>query len=158
MLSFFEFHQARIVTASGSGQHHFDLVADPADHADIHASFDRGHADRSVPAGSIFESADEAQRHLVELYAAFKPDSDPMRPVQTVRIKRTAWRVRMVETPRARFDFMDGSAVFPAGSTRLDSTIYVEDIEYFWNTLERKMVRAKAARPLTSMTPAASAQ
>jgi uncharacterized protein YqjF (DUF2071 family) len=139
LLSFFRFHQARIATAKGGGLRHFDLVADPGHHADIHATFDLGNACQTVPAGSVFRSLDEAQTFLVELYAAFKPESDP-RTVNTVRIKRSAWRVKMVDAPRARFDFMDGSATFPAGSTRLDSAIYVEDLDYYWHTLERTIM------------------
>src|SRR6185369_5985810 len=46
LLSFFQFHQARIVTAEGGGLHHFDLVGDRRDHADIHATFHLGHSGR----------------------------------------------------------------------------------------------------------------
>jgi uncharacterized protein YqjF (DUF2071 family) len=139
LLSFFRFHRARIVTAKGGGLHHFDLVADSRDYADIHATFDLGHSGRGVTAQSAFRSLDEAQRFLVELYMAFRQGPSPLL-VDTVRIKRTPWRVRMVDAPRARFDFMDGSAAFPTGSTRLDSAIYVEDIDYYWHTLERTIV------------------
>jgi uncharacterized protein YqjF (DUF2071 family) len=139
LLSFFRFHQVRIVTTKGGGLHHFDLVADPRDHADIHATFGLAHSGRGVMAGSAFRSLDAAQQFLVELYTAFRQGPSP-HLVDTVRIKRTAWRVRMVDVPRARFDFMDGSAAFPSGSTRLDSAIYVEDIDYYWQTLERTIV------------------
>lgn len=141
LLSFFRFHRSRIVRTNGDGVEHFDLVADPRDHADIHATFDIGRAGRTVPAGSVFCSADEAQNFLVELYTAFRPEPDGVH-VKTVDIKRTAWRVKMVDTPRARFDYMDGSAFFPAGSTRLDSTIFVEDLEYYWHTVQRMTVPA----------------
>jgi uncharacterized protein YqjF (DUF2071 family) len=134
LLSFFRFHRASILAVSGGGLRHFDLVTDPADHADIHATFDIGRAGRAISAGSTFPSLEAAQAFLVELYAAFRPGADRM---NTVRIKRGAWRVKMAEAPRARFDFMNGSTTFPAGSTRLDSVIYVEDIEYYWHTLER---------------------
>jgi uncharacterized protein YqjF (DUF2071 family) len=139
LLSFFRFHQARIVRMNGGALRHFDLVADPRDHADIHATFDFEHVDRTVHAGSVFANADDAQQFLVELYTAFRPGPDP-HTVDTVQIKRSAWRVRMVDVPRARFDFMDGSAAFPAGSTRLDSAIYVEDLDYYWHTLEQTIV------------------
>jgi uncharacterized protein YqjF (DUF2071 family) len=136
LLSFFRFHRSRIVRTNGDTVEHFDLVADPRDHADIHATFANGQAGRTVPPGSVFRSADEAQDFLVELYTAFRPEPDRVH-VKTVDINRTAWRVKMVDTPRARFDYMDGSAFFPAGSTRLDSTVYVEDVEYYWHTVER---------------------
>src|SRR6185369_15012096 len=108
-LSFFRFHQARIAAAQGGGLRHFDLVADPHNHADIHVTFDLASARRTMPAGSVFTSADEAQRFLVELYAAFRPEPDGEQ-VKKVRIKRSDWRVQMVDTPRARFDYMKGSA------------------------------------------------
>jgi hypothetical protein len=97
-----------------------------------------------VPAGSVFRSADDAQDFLVELYTAFRPEPDGVH-VKTVDIKRTAWRVKMVGTPRAHFDYMDGSVRFPAGSTRLASTIFVEDIEYYWHTVRNVIVPAGQA-------------
>ena len=139
LLSFFRFHRARILRAKGSGLHHFDLVAAAHDHADIHASFDVAHGGRQVPASSTFPTCDEAQRFLVELYTAFRPSADGQ-TVSSVDIKRSDWRVRMVEAPRARFDLMDGSGLFPAGSTQLDSVIYVEDIEYYWHTVKHHAV------------------
>src|SRR3954453_16331835 len=54
LLSFFRFHQVRIVATEGGGLRHFDLVADPHDHADIHATFDLASARRTMPAGSVF--------------------------------------------------------------------------------------------------------
>ena len=137
LLSFFRFHRARIVRTRGAGRHHFDLVTDPAHHADIHATFSVDSGSRQVPATSIFPSLDDAQRFLVELYTAFRPDSGSGE-VNAVRIERGRWNVQLVDAPRARFDFMDGSDAFPAGSTGLDSVIYVEDIEYYWHTLERR--------------------
>ena len=89
-----------------------------------------------MPTGSVFTSLTEAQNFLVELYAAFHPRPDAA-AVSTVRIKRGAWNISFVDAPRARFELMDGSALFAAGSTRLDSVIYVEDIEYYWQTLDR---------------------
>jgi uncharacterized protein YqjF (DUF2071 family) len=144
LLSFFRFHRSRIVRTTGGGLQHFDLVAAPRDHADIHATFDVAGAGRTMPPGSVFRGADDAQDALVELYTAFRPEPHGA-GVRTVRIKRTAWRVTVVDTPRARFDYMDGSAFFPAGSTRLDSTIYVEDIDYYWHTVGRMSVPAGRA-------------
>lgn len=90
----------------------------------------------AVPESSVFPTLELAQRFLVELYTAFRPSADG-KSVNSVDIKRGAWNVRMVGAPRARFDLMDGSALFPAGSTQLDSVIYVEDIEYYWHTVKR---------------------
>lgn len=155
LLSFFRFHQARITTAKGAGLRHFDLVANRDQHADIHATFDLGNAGHTVPAGSVFRSLEAAQTFLVELYAAFRPEPDAV-TVNTVRIERSAWRITMVDAPRARFDFMDGSAAFPAGSTRLDSAIYVEDLDYYWHTLERTVVPPRQAGMLAPRERAVS--
>jgi uncharacterized protein YqjF (DUF2071 family) len=137
LLSFFRFHEARVVRASGAGLHHFDLVAASGDHADIHATFDVGRGSRAVPASSVFPDIDKAQRFLVELYTAFRPSSDGA-TMSSVDIERGRWHIRMVDAPRARFDLMDGSHPFPAGSTTLDSVIYVEDIEYLWHTVKHR--------------------
>jgi hypothetical protein len=89
-----------------------------------------------MPPGARFETLAEAQGFLVELYAAF--GIDPLTgEVSTVRIERGAWDLRVVESRRARYDFVDGSRLFPAGSARLDSVFYVESIPYRWHTLER---------------------
>jgi uncharacterized protein YqjF (DUF2071 family) len=136
LLSFFGFHEAHIISGQSGGQHHIDLATAPGDHANIHASFDLTSARRIVPDGSVFQSVDEAQASLVELYAAFHPQPGEA-AVRTVRIKRSAWNIQFVDEPRSRFDFMNGSAAFPVGSTRLDSVIYVEDVDYFWHTLDR---------------------
>ena len=139
LLSFFRFHPARIVRTQGGGLHHFDLVATPSDRADIHATFDVGHGSRTVPASSVFPDIDDAQRFLVELYTAFRPSSDGQR-VSSVDIERGRWNITMVDAPRARFDLMNGSALFPPGSTEIDSVIYVEDIEYVWHTVKHQAV------------------
>jgi hypothetical protein len=136
LLSFFGFHDARIISGRSGGMHHLDLATAAADHANIHASFDLARARRAAPDGSVFGSLTEAQAFLVELYAAFHPQPGKG-AVSTVRIERGAWNIRFVDAPRARFAFMDGSAAFPAGSTRLDSVMFVEDIDYYWHTLER---------------------
>jgi uncharacterized protein YqjF (DUF2071 family) len=137
LLSFFRFHQARIVRTKGGRLHHFDLVADVEDRGDIHATFDVEHGSRTVPASSVFPNIDTAQRFLVELYTAFRPSAVGQR-VSSVDISRGEWNITMVDAPRARFDLMDDNALFPAGSTHLDSVIYVEDIEYFWHTVKHR--------------------
>lgn len=138
LLSFFRFHRARIVRTRGADRHHVDLVTDPSDHADIHATFEpprQPPTDPDAPA-SLFPDAAAAQAFLVELYTAFRPSASG-ETLDRVRIKRGAWHIQLMDAPRARFDFMVGSKAFPGGSTELDSVIYVRDIEYYWHTLER---------------------
>jgi uncharacterized protein YqjF (DUF2071 family) len=135
-LTFFRFHTSRIAVRPEGAGLRVDLTAQPDDHADIHAVVAAGPADRALAPGSRFATLAEAQRFLVELYAAF--GVDPLTgEVRAVRIERGAWDLRVVESREARFDFMDGSRLFPAGSARLDSAFYVESIPYHWHTLER---------------------
>jgi uncharacterized protein YqjF (DUF2071 family) len=135
-LTFFRFHTSRIAVRRERDLLHVELTARPGDHADIGASIAVSQAGRAMPPGSRFETLAEAQGFLVELYAAF--GIDPLTgEVSTVRIERGAWDLRVVESRRARYDFVDGSRLFPAGSARLDSVFYVESIPYRWHTLER---------------------
>lgn len=137
LLSFFRFHNASITRTTGGGLHSFDLVAGRDEPADIHATFDVGRARGGITPGSAFPSMVEAQRFLVELYTAYRPAPDGRR-VSSVDIERGAWNIRMVEATRACFDWMNGSSLFPAGSTRLDSVIYVEDVPYYWHTVKHE--------------------
>ena len=135
-LTFFRFHTSGIEARREGDLLHVDLRARPSHHADIGASVVVTPGGRAMPPGSRFGALAEAQGFLVELYAAF--GVDPLTgEVSTVRIERGAWDLRAVEVRKARFDFMDGSRLFPAGSARLDSVFYAESIPYHWHTLER---------------------
>jgi hypothetical protein len=135
-LTFFRFHTSRIAVRREAERLHIDLAARAGDHADIGASVVVSSGGRAMDPGSRFGTLTEAQSFLVELYAAFGIDA-LTGEVSAVRIERGAWDLRVVESPRARYDFMDGSSLFPAGSARLDSVFYVESIPYHWHTLER---------------------
>lgn len=135
-LTFFRFHLSEIEVRREGDVLHVDLEALPSQHADIGATVVVSPGARAMPPASRFGTLAEAQGFLVELYAAF--GVDPLTgEVSTVRIERGAWDLRAVESRKARFDFMDGSRLFPAGSARLDSVLYVESIPYHWHTLER---------------------
>ncbi len=145
-LTFFRFHHSRAAFRPERGLLHFDLHAAPAHHADIHASFDLARASRDLPPASKFKTLAEAQEFLVELFAAFA--YDPLtEQVSTVRIQRGAWDIAVVEDRRAQYDFMRGSALFPEGSTRLDSIFYVKDLPYYWHTLETSPSVSREAVP-----------
>lgn len=133
LFSIFRFRRSAIATARRDRLYHVDLVAEPAEHADIHATFGLDRASRSLPSGSAFGSLGEAQAFLAELFAAFGPGH--RRRVGVVRIERGAWDVLTVPSVRATYAFMDGSAAFPANSTRLDSVFYVRDMPYYWHSL-----------------------
>jgi uncharacterized protein YqjF (DUF2071 family) len=136
-LTFFRFHRSDIRVRRAGDLLHVDLSALPSQHADIAATAVVSPGARAMPPASRFATLAEAQGFLVELYAAF--GVDPLSgEVSTVRIERGAWDLRVVECRKARFDFMDGSLPFPAGSARLDSVFYVESIPYRWHTLERR--------------------
>jgi hypothetical protein len=122
-----------VTQKQADGRYYFDLES--GDHADIHATFDLAHASQHMPAASRFRSLAEAQGFLVELYAAFTSDA---RHISTVRIKRGAWQISVVEDLRAVYEFMDGSPQFPGGSAQLDSIFYVSDVSYYWHRLEKR--------------------
>jgi uncharacterized protein YqjF (DUF2071 family) len=136
-LTFFRFHRSAIEVRREGDLLQVELQALPSHHADIGATVVVSPGARAMAPGSRFGTLAEAQGFLVELYAAF--GVDPLTgEVSTVRIERGGWDLRVVESRKARFDFMDGSRLFPAGSARLDSAFYVESIPYRWRTLERR--------------------
>ena len=90
-----------------------------------------------MPATSRFKTLAEAQIFLVELFAAFA--HDPLTDeISTVRIQRGEWKIQVVEDRRAGYELMNGSGLFPSGSTRLDAVFYVKERPYYWHTLERR--------------------
>ncbi len=135
-LTFFRFHYARMSSRREGQRLLFDVYAPREQHADIHATFDTGSASHELPRGSTFASLDEAKEFLVQLFAAFAYD-DFTQQVSTVRITRGEWDIAVVEDALALYEFMDGSKLFPKGSTRLDSIFYVRELPYHWHTLER---------------------
>jgi uncharacterized protein YqjF (DUF2071 family) len=133
LLTFFHFNYSRVRQKLENGKFYFDLES--RDHADIHSTFDLSSRSQIMPPMSRFRSLVEAQDFLVELYAAFASDS---RYVSTVRIERGEWSVTIVEDLRGVYDFMNSSALFPAGSATIDSVFYVSRIPYYWSRLEKR--------------------
>eukprot|EP00697_Spironema_sp_BW2_P001059 gnl/Spiro4/11440_TR6042_c0_g1_i2.p1 gnl/Spiro4/11440_TR6042_c0_g1~~gnl/Spiro4/11440_TR6042_c0_g1_i2.p1 ORF type:complete len:226 (+),score=56.17 gnl/Spiro4/11440_TR6042_c0_g1_i2:480-1157(+) len=99
-----------------------------------------------MPPSSVFagQPLAEAQKYFVELYTAFCGWPHHW---TAVRIKRTSWNVVAVDhggggdggdcTGGSRYDFMNGSSFFPAGSCHLDSAFYVADLDYHWFSAEK---------------------
>lgn len=136
-LTFFRFHRADIDYRADGRILHVDVRAPPGHHADIRASYDLGAAGDALPPSSQFGSLAEAQGFLVELFTAF--GHDPVTgAVSSVGIERGHWDVRVVDDRRADYQFMADPARFPAGSARLDSIFYVEQLPYLWHTLDRR--------------------
>ena len=133
LLTFFHFNLSHVKQKQEDGRYYFDLES--GDHADIQATFDVAHQSQDMPSASRFRSIAEAQSFLVELYAAFTSDA---RHISTVRIKRGAWKITIVEDLRGVYEFMDGSALFPSGSAQLDSVFYVSNMSYYWFRLEKR--------------------
>ena len=132
-MTFFHFNYSRVRQKLENGMYYFDLES--RDHADIHSIFDLSDQSQIMPPTSRFRSLVEAQDFLVELYAAFASD---LRYISTVRIKRGEWSIAIVEDLRGVYEFMNSSALFPAGSATIDSVFYVSRIPYYWSKLEKR--------------------
>ena len=133
-MTFFQFHHSRMQWQRQEGCFQFDLMAQPGQHADIHARFDISSPSRQMPENSCFPSLAEAQAFLVELYSAYSPDA---RGISRVRIQRTPWDIQVVQDTRGIYEFMQGSEMFPEGTATLDSVFYVRDLSYLWSPTER---------------------
>ncbi len=133
LFSFFHFNYARINTALENGHHRIN-VATKNREADIIANYDLSKLNKEMPKYSVFSSLDDAKEFFVELYVAFSTIGDFS---TAVRIKRTNWDLSVVHDENAIYSFMDGSQMFPKGSTRLDSVFYVKNLFYHWHTLEK---------------------
>lgn len=132
LLSFFHFHHAtvawtqdgmdqrvRVATKDGSADIDLTLGADPL---------------ATLPNGSAFATLAEAKQHLVDLFTAYHPRTQQGR-VDVVHIKREDWHITIAPVIDARCAFLDGRGPFPAGSTRLDSAFWVQDLPYYWYRL-----------------------
>lgn len=102
----------------------------------VSAEFDHSRSTRQLPASSRFASLAEAQRALVELYAAFHVDERGT--VSIVPIARAPWNVAVVPARRAEFDLLAKLAPFDepveglANPVTLDSVFYVPRVPYHW--------------------------
>jgi uncharacterized protein YqjF (DUF2071 family) len=137
LLTFFRFHRARIASRQEGSRFHFDLLTAAGDGADIHATYDLARAGEILPAASRFATLAEAKEFLVELYTAFAVDAEPPQ-VRCVHIERGDWDVRVVPDLRARYQFLQSGPLFSTQTTRLDSIFYVQDLPYYWHTLDQK--------------------
>ncbi len=133
LFSFFNFNYAGINYSLEDSQHSISVSTNDKE-ADIIANYDLSKATKEMPKYSVFSSLDEAKSYFVELYVAFSA----MRNFSTaVRIQRTNWDLSVVHDKNAVYSFMDGSKMFPKGSTRLDSVFYVKNLFYHWYKLEK---------------------
>ncbi len=136
-LTIFRFHYSPMAFRCSRQQMRLDLSTSPEQQADIHARYDMSQATRSLPPSSPFPTIGEAQKFLVELFVAFGYDPVAQKLLK-VRIKRGEWDVRVVLDVQAEYTFMQNSAAFPPGVARLDSVFYVQELPYYWHTLERR--------------------
>jgi len=133
LFSFFHFNYANILNTSTWGRHNIELTSKDKQ-ANIKASYDTSKLVYDMPESSVFSNLTAAKEFFAELYVAFSTMSNQ---TTAVRIKRTNWDVSLVSDAHAKYDFMDGSDMFPKGSTRLDSIFYVQNLFYHWHTLEK---------------------
>ena len=133
LFSFFHFNYARIENTLNDGHHSINVLTKNRE-ADIVANYDLSKENKEMPKYSVFSSLEAAKEFFVELYVAFSAIDNFS---TAVRIKRTEWDLRVVHDENAIYRFMDGSEMFPKGSTRLDSVFYVKNLFYHWYTLEK---------------------
>ena len=137
LFSFFHFNYARIENTLNDGHHSINVLTKNRE-ADIVANYDLSKVNKEMPEYSVFSSLEDAKEFFVELYVAFSAIDNCS---TAVRIKRTEWDLRVVHDENAIYSFMDGSEMFPKGSTRLDSVFYVKNLFYHWYTLEKTKFR-----------------
>jgi uncharacterized protein YqjF (DUF2071 family) len=135
LLTFFNFHRAHMTWKPEGHYLHFDLFTRADHRADIHATFDLGHASQMMPDSSIFDNLEEAKHFLVELYDAFAPDPSTHR-VSRVHIDREDWDISVINDVRMHYQFMQSGPTFSTAQARLDSVFYVKNLPYFWHKLE----------------------
>lgn len=128
-MSFFAFHHARIIFGDHAAGTVSVRSADGT--ADIEARF--ANPRPRLPSSSAFADLDEAKQWLVELFDAFHPRTP--RLVDVVSIRRNDWRLTVVDDEIGRYAFMDGSGMFPRGTTAIDSIFAVKDLTYRWNRM-----------------------
>lgn len=135
LMTFFKFHHSSMSFKTEGGNIHFDLMAGKNHEADIHAVFETGRASHTMPATSRFKTVEEAQPFIVEQYAAYAVPQPNV--ITRVRIQRSAWDIKVVNDLRSEYQFMQIYAPFSPANTQLDSIFYVENIPYYWYTLEK---------------------
>ena len=135
-LTFFRFNHTPMTFEGEADRYHLHLEAKPNHHANIHAEYRLLPETDGMPDSSAFTSRAEAKVALVELFQAFAYDVRTGR-LDRVRIKRDEWELVLVDDTKAQYDFMNGSAIFPASSTWLDSIFCVENLNYYWGVLNR---------------------
>jgi predicted DCC family thiol-disulfide oxidoreductase YuxK len=101
----------------------------------------------TLPDGSAFGSAVDAQAFLVDRFVAFVPGTVG-RAMRRVRVRRGTWDVVSPSTVDVRSDLLDGSPAFPVGTARLDHTFVARGIPYHWHTAEVELGPGRWRRPL----------
>ena len=135
LMSFFRFHHSQIRFRMRDDELDLDVLTRTNPSGDIRATYMLGAPGAELPSGSAFGSLGEAQRWLVELFAAFHYTAGNDW-IDVVRIKRGEWNVRVIADTRADYAFMRAGAPFT--QARLDSVFLVGDVPYHWFRLEKQ--------------------
>jgi len=84
------------------------------------------------PAGSVFESLDEASKFFATGSVGFSVTSDPAR-LDGVTLKTQTWAIGALEISAASASFYEDPARFPSGSFTFDNALIMRNIEHEWH-------------------------
>jgi len=104
--------------------------------ARIIAEMDLSTSSKEMPASSIFPTLNLATAFFTDLFTAYSVHP-VTKKLTKVKIKRSKWNIELIHNHAGIYELMSSSLPFPASSTRLDSVFHVEDLYYYWYTLEQ---------------------
>ena len=129
------------------GEHHharFDVV-ETDDRLEVGFESDDGRTRVSVtarvavadelPAGSVFESVDEASRFFEGGALGYSATADPGR-YDGLELRCKTWSVRPLAVEAVRSSFFDDASRFPEGSATFDCALLMRGVDHEWHARE----------------------
>jgi hypothetical protein len=92
----------------------------------------RGRCTERLPAGSVFDSLDEASAFFQAGSLGYSATSDPAR-FQGLELRCRKWSVTPLQIEEARSSFFDDPKLFPKGSIELDCALLMRGIDHEWH-------------------------
>ncbi|KAJ3295692.1 hypothetical protein HK104_002410 [Borealophlyctis nickersoniae] len=90
----------------------------------------------TINPSSSFEDLPTAKQFLTHLFAAYAIHPRT-KNLTKVSITRSEWKLEALHEFEGRFEFMQNVEAPFKGDVRLDSAFHVEDLYYYWYTLEQ---------------------
>jgi len=104
--------------------------------AKIIAEMDLTTASKEMPKSSIFPTLQIAKAFFTDLFTAYSVHPITKK-LTKVKINRSEWNIEVIHDHAGIYELMSNSLPFPASSTHLDSVFHVQDLYYYWYTLEQ---------------------